>query len=142
ALALEALELLMGHHPALVLAAAAALLLRADAAKPAPLPDGEFGLAQGAGHLLGGVPVLRRLALGQGGQRRLDPVQSPDDLVQPLRVAIHVYVPRWAVLVSFSGIPLFFLLLISLELLATSPARSRRRVLASLQLSVILSVDL
>src|SRR5262249_13480428 len=75
-LPLDALELLVADHPALVSAPTAALPRRPDAPQPAPLAHGVLALAEGLAYLLAGVPGLRRLALQQGGQRGLDLIQA------------------------------------------------------------------
>ena len=79
----------MGEDPALVLPPPAAPLLGPDPAEPAPLPDGELRPAEGPGRLLGRVPVLGRLPLQQGGERRLDAVEPVGECVEQLRHVVH-----------------------------------------------------
>ena len=62
---MDALEFGVGDHPFLGAAAAAGAFLGVDAAETAPFADGEFGFAEEAGDIGGGVEILDRALLEQ-----------------------------------------------------------------------------
>jgi hypothetical protein len=63
--------------------APASALFGPDPAQPAPLANGELGLADDRGEFVGRVEILDRSPLHQGGQHPFDPIQP--------RVELHVH---------------------------------------------------